>query len=323
MIGKALNHYQLTARDLLSQPRTVSRRTFLVMAAAGAISSIHTGGCARRHSTAPQEDDLWHLSGNASDRYQQYLVPAVFAPWAADLIARVDLRPNDHILDVACGTGVVARLAAARLNGNGGVTALDFSPEMLAVARALPPVPGPAIDWREGDAMALPFQPNTFHRILCQQGLQFFPDRSKALTEMYRVLVPDGRAAVSVFCGLEKNPYPAALASAIARHLGVDSAEPLRAPFAFENRDDLGSLLARAGFRGAKIDDVELEMHVSPLRDFIIGHLSVFGFFSALMAKDSGERRMLIDEVLRSLKPYTTGTELRVPWRAVVGIGTK
>jgi hypothetical protein len=125
-----------------------------------------------------------------------------------------------------------------------------------------------------------------------QIAAKVLPFRSKALAEMYRVLVPGGSVAVSVFRGLEKNPYPAALLSAVTRHLGGDTAKQFHAPYSFEDRDDLGSLLGRAGFRDVKIDYVELQMQVSQPREFIIGHLSIFGFFPALMAKSLGLRRL-------------------------------
>ena len=306
----------------LSQRGPVSRRTFLVAAAAGFIPWTHSGWT-HNFSRAWQEDDPWQLTGNAADRYQRYLVPAVFAPWAADLLERAGLQPNDRVLDVACGTGVVTRLAAQRVGEGGTVAGLDFSVDMLAVARALPPAPGPVIDWREGNAMSLPFSSQAFHIVLCQQGLQFFSDGAKALREMHRVLVPDGRVAVSIWHGLSKNPYTAVLFNAIARHLSAGLAEEIREPFAFGEPDELRSLLVTSGFRGITIDDVALEMRVNSLQEFVLGHLSLFSFYAILAAKELGERRLLIDEVLRELKAYTRGAELRVPWRAMVGMAAK
>jgi len=300
----------------------ILRRMLIAVAFAGFTSWMNLE-CMRDRSASSQKENTWRLTGNDAERYQQYLVPAVFAPWATDLIERAGLQPGDRVLDVACGTGVVTRLAAQRVGENGMVAGLDLSRDMLAVARTLPRLPGPVIDWREGDALSLPFSSHTFHKVLCQQGLQFFPDRVKALREMHRVLTPNGRVAVSVWYSLSKNPYPAALASAIGKYLGADSTLEIGYPFAFEDPDELRSLLVAAGFRRVTVDDVELEMRVSTMQEFIIGHLSTFPFYAALAAKDPGDLQLFIDEVHKALKSYTRGGELRVAWRAMVGIALK
>ena len=279
--------------------------------------------CNSNQSVAPQNEDLWQLTGNIAERYQKYLVPAIFAPWADDLIKRADLQKNDRVLDVACGSGIAARLASQMVGENGTITGLDLSPEALDVARALSPSSGPEIDWVEGDAMSLPLPSNTFHKVLCQQGLQFFPDQAKALQEMYRVLMPNGCVAVSVFYSLDKNPYPAALAKAISKYLDNDSAAQIGFPYAFNDPEELRSLLVSAGFRRVTVEDVELEIHVDSLPQFFIGHLSLFPFYPALAAKSPMERHSFLDEVSALLKPYITNGVLGVPMRAIVGIGTK
>jgi ubiquinone/menaquinone biosynthesis C-methylase UbiE len=111
-------------------------------------------------------------------------MPAVTAPWAADLITVAALPVGARVLDVACGTGIVARLAAPHVGQTGQVRGMDLNPRMLAVARALPSTPGAPITWQAGNAVALPFPEATFDRVLCQQGLQFFSDRLAAKREI-------------------------------------------------------------------------------------------------------------------------------------------
>src|SRR5689334_8372947 len=156
------------------------------------------------------DSEHWQLEGSAPELYQRYLVPAVTGQWAADLVERAALQPGERVLDVACGTGVVARLAAARVGPSGRVAALDLNPGMLAVARTLPGEPGEGaaavIEWYEDSALALPFPEASFEVAFCQLGLQFFPDRPQALQEMRRVLVSGGRLALSVFGPIEHNP---------------------------------------------------------------------------------------------------------------------
>jgi ubiquinone/menaquinone biosynthesis C-methylase UbiE len=103
---------------------------------------------------ATDNQEYWRLDGSAPELYQRYLVPAVTAMWAADLVDRAALRQGERILDVACGTGVVARIAAERVGPIGRVAALDLNPGMLTVARSLPPMTGAIIEWQESSALA-------------------------------------------------------------------------------------------------------------------------------------------------------------------------
>src|SRR5262249_33536426 len=149
-------------------------------------------------------DGHWQLEGNAAELYQRYLVPAITARWAQDLVDRALLQGGEKVLDVACGTGVVARLAAAKV-APGHVTGLDLNAGMLAVARGVSNEGAP-IDWNEGSALDLPFRSGHFDVVLCQLGLQFFPDQPKALHEMRRVLREPGRVALSVYSPIERTP---------------------------------------------------------------------------------------------------------------------
>src|SRR4051812_13070177 len=129
-------------------------------------------------------DSHWQLEGSAAELFQRYLVPAITSKWAEDLVHRAQLRTGELVLDVACGTGAVARLAAPKVRP-GQVTGLDLNVGMLAVARSLPNEDAP-ISWTEGSALDMPFPSGYFDAVLCQQGLQFFPDQPGALREMRR-----------------------------------------------------------------------------------------------------------------------------------------
>ena len=173
------------------------------------------------------EESGFQVSGNAAELYERYAVPYMIGPWAPELIDLAALRPGEHLLDLACGTGVVARLAAPRVGPTGRVTGIDFNAGMLAVARALPRPSGPTIAWLEGSAVAMDLPDASIDVILCQQGLQFFPDKLAALREMHRVLVPGGRVLLSVW--KSAGPYNIAVAEALEQHVGVESATKYRA----------------------------------------------------------------------------------------------
>jgi len=164
----------------------------------------------------------WHFVGSVPENYERYNVPSIFAPWADDLVEMAALQPGERALDIACGTGIVARTAARRLGSGGGVVGLDLSAPMLAVARSAAAAEGVTIEWREGNGLQLPLADEAFDVVVCQQGLQFFPDRPAALREMYRVLAPGGRLVLSVWREIERSPGFAVLAQALTRHVGPE-----------------------------------------------------------------------------------------------------
>ncbi len=184
---------------------------------------------------------------NPAEVYEEYFVPAMFLPWATILLRHAALQLGEKVLDVACGTGIVARLAAPMVGEGGHVTALDMNPAMLAVANALPTPSGAAITWQQGNAMALPFPDSTFDVTLCQHGLQFVPDRLSALQEMYRVLAPGGRALVIVLQSLAQHPVFEVLMESVARHLSLPLSDVMT-PFTLYDADELRTLFTAAGF---------------------------------------------------------------------------
>ena len=199
------------------------------------------------------EQERWQVDGGGSAAYQRYLVPLVTARWAVVLADRAALRSGERILDVACGTGVVARIAAQRVGPGGHVTALDINPDMLTVGRALPPVVGAPIEWREGSALDLPLPDGAFDAVVCQLGLQFFPDRPTALREMRRVVSPTGRLVASVYGPIEHNPANHALSDALDRRVAPGASLAKRSEHALGDPAELADLVADAGFADVSV----------------------------------------------------------------------
>jgi ubiquinone/menaquinone biosynthesis C-methylase UbiE len=263
------------------------------------------------------EQEQWQLDGSAPELYQHYLVPAVTALWAADLADQAVLHPGERVLDLACGTGVVARLAAERVGPTGRVTALDLNPGMLAVARSLPAVPGAVIEWREGSALALPFPEAAFDVALCQLGLQFFPDRPRALREIRRVLVPGGHLALNFFGSIEHNPATHALANALDRHVGPDASLAKRTEHALADTAHLHALVADAGFRDVAIHTAGKLVHFPSAADYVRIQLAATPLVSLVAQGDAADRERLIDALVEdvgaALAPYTGDAGLIFP----------
>ena len=179
----------------------------------------------------------------AARAYEALFVPALFGAWAPKLADAAGLQPGFRVLDVACGTGVLAREAARRVQPEGSVAGVDVAVGMLAVAREL----APTIEWREGRAEALPFDDAAFDAVVSQFGLMFFTDRPRALREMIRVARPGAALAVAVWDAVDRHPVYAAEVALLERLAGEAAAAALRAPFSLGDRDALASSLAAAG----------------------------------------------------------------------------
>jgi SAM-dependent methyltransferase len=193
---------------------------------------------------APQQGQL---TRTAADVYDELLVPALFAQWPPLIVQAAAIAPGQDVLDVACGTGVLACEAAAAVWPGGRVTGLDRNEAMLAVARRK----APDVEWRQGQAEALPFADARFDAVISQFGLMFFEARVTALAEMWRVLKPGGRLVVAVWDALERAPGYAALTALLQRLFGEQVADALRFPFALGDPAALADLAGRAGIPAA------------------------------------------------------------------------
>jgi SAM-dependent methyltransferase len=254
------------------------------------------------------------FSETASELFERYMVPAIFQPWAIDLVLRTSLQPGERVLDVACGTGVVAREAAWRVGPGGTVVGLDLSPGMLATARAR--AADAAIEWREGSAVAMPLPSGAFDVVFCQQGLQFFPDRPAALHEMRRVLVAGGRLALSVF---RASAGHFAVADACTPHIGPAAAGSIREPFTLPERSVLLSLLAGAGF-GDLVIDVAVRTAHFPTPDAFVEFLMAGRMAGAVATLGDDARAALLEDVRIALRPYRDGDGLAFPMESHVAV---
>lgn len=213
--------------------------------------------------------------------YERYFGRAIADPFTRVLLDCANPKLEEVVLDLAAGTGSVARHVAPMVGVEGRVIAVDINRAMLAVGRAVPAPAGARIEWCEGDAMKLDLPDQAFDLVLCQQGLQFFPDRAAALREIRRVLRPEGRTAVSVWQGLERHPVFKALFEATAQNLRANVAD-FDVSFSLGDAGELGSLLQEAGFRRIEVSPHSLDIRLPSPERFV--QLTVAGAATSVPA---------------------------------------
>jgi ubiquinone/menaquinone biosynthesis C-methylase UbiE len=263
----------------------------------------------------------------AARNYEATLVTFTMRPFAALLLDDAGPQPGERVVDVACGTGVAARLAAPRVGALGTVVGVDLNPAMLAVARELPAPGGAAIEWREGNAQALPLPEAAFDLALCAHGLQFFPDRRGALREMLRVLRPGGRVAVSVWRSLEHSPASRLLWEAIARRFNTTTAVLLPS-FGLGDADELRGLLESAGFVDVTVTPRSHTVREPRSPQLVARSLtSMSGMLPGYAAMSADERAALAQSVQAEIEPglqaFVEGDEQLYPQSVHVGLGRK
>lgn len=256
-------------------------------------------------------NELWQLSARAAELYQRIPARYILGPWAPLLLECAAVAPGQRVLDVACGTGVVARAAAARVGSGGHVAGIDLNSGMIAVARSLPPATGAAIEWHEASALALPFEESSFDVVLCQQGLQFFPDRGLALREMRRVLRRAGRLALSVWnnAGL----YNSAVGKALGVYVGQDVAMRFSASRKAPSGEELRRLAADAGFVAIELRIERMTIDLPPVETFVLDHLAATPVASDIAAAGPVAHAQIGRSVKQQLHAYVRDKGVSFP----------
>jgi ubiquinone/menaquinone biosynthesis C-methylase UbiE len=266
--------------------------------------------------TTTDPSESFQISTEAAEAYEAAFVPAFFAQWAPLLCDAAGVVAGQRVLDVACGTGIVARTAADRV-GAANVVGVDRNDAMLTVARRV----GADIDWRRADVADLPFGDDAFDAVLCQMALMFFPDRRRALQEMWRVASPHGALAVLVPSGLDVQPAYGPFVEMAVRHAGRDARTLLSSYFACGDLDELTGL-----FEQADLDEPATSTHLGTIRfpsvdAFVTTELDSTPLGGRLAAE---QREQILAGARRVLAPFATRDGgLEAPFRAHIAVSRR
>ena len=201
--------------------------------------------CQRANKGGSPMSETFQITLEQAEAYEELLVPAITGQWAAPMLDLAGVSVGQRVLDVACGTGVLARAAAERVGPTGHVVGVDLNPAMLTVASRI----RPDLEWREGDATNLPLEDERFDAALCLSALFFFPDASAAVAEMARVVRVGGAVVIQTYASLDDQPVYGQFIETVLRYASEDARSLIDTYFSQGDLPALRGTLERAGLR--------------------------------------------------------------------------
>jgi ubiquinone/menaquinone biosynthesis C-methylase UbiE len=229
--------------------------------------SENGSGLPSQHSNSPMMGTDELFAGSIPEIYDRLLVPLIFESCARDLAGRVQRLEPQHVLETAAGTGVLTRAMAARLSAEARLVATDLNPPMIHHARTRQSEDA-RIEWRQADALKLPFEDRHFDVVACQFGVMFFPDKAQGYREARRVLKPGGRFIFNVWDRISANEFADVITEALAAHFPDDPPRFLaRTPHGYHDVDRIAEELAAAGFGKVSVDTVDAVSRASSALD--------------------------------------------------------
>jgi SAM-dependent methyltransferase len=257
--------------------------------------------------------------GSIPENYDRYLGPVLFEPYARDLAARLQVGDGGRVLELACGTGIATRRLRERMPASARLVATDLNEPMLEIAkRRIGGAPG--VEWRQADACALPFPPESFDAVVCQFGLMFVPDKPAAFREARRVLVPGGQFLFNTWDAIDRNPFARIAVATLREQVPVDPPTFYDVPFSMHDRAAIAALLDGAGFDAddARIAGVVLEGQSPAARDLATGLIEGNPVGPSLRERGGVSTDALRDSLAAALASEMGDRPARVALRALV-----
>jgi ubiquinone/menaquinone biosynthesis C-methylase UbiE len=256
------------------------------------------------------------FTGTAAENYERHFVPKIATPVSVALLEAADLQPGLRVLDVACGTGLIARLAAERVGSSGTVTGLDLSPDMIEVARTASPS---TIAWHVGDATSLPFPDDAYDVVLCQMGLMFMQDRPAAVAEMRRVTASGGRVVVNTPGPVQ--PLFALMEQALVEHISADLGGFVRAVFSMHDVEGVASLLRDAGLVDVIAAASTATLKLGAPAEFLWQYISLTPMSPFVAQASTSAQEAMERHVVESWQPFIVDGALSIRLPMVVASG--
>lgn len=232
------------------------------------------------------EHETGQVAASAAEIYEQFFVPALFIDWPPRVLAATDVQAGQRVLDVACGTGILAREAERIVGTDGSVVGVDINDGMLAVARSK----SSNISWENAAAESLPFEAASFDRVVSQFGLMFFQDRTQAISEMLRVVRPGGKIGVAVWASLDATPGYAVVADILEELFGPEVSKSIEAPYSLGDTNTLKTVFADAGANEITVHTVSGKARFASVEAWI--YTDIKGWTLADVIDDAGYERL-------------------------------
>jgi len=255
--------------------------------------------------------ETFQLSEDAAIIYEEQKVPAMFGPLAEATLDIVGLSADDQMLDVACGTGILARRARQRFGKNPRIVGADLNEGMISIARTLNDPFSRSCEWHVADVSKMPFSDDEFSVLYCQQGLQFFPDEDAALREMKRLLRPGGRIALTIWNGA--SDFFKAMDAAVSRHVDAETGKKFLAPFSYGGGDTLLDRLRSLGFDNLSHRDITVDRVIEDPETNVAKEITGVPPGAAVIARGEKVLQAVVDDILDEVAPYRVGNTLVIP----------
>jgi SAM-dependent methyltransferase len=256
-------------------------------------------------------ENQFGLSSSAASDYEAKSVPAIFGPMAEAMLDAIDLPDTATVLDVACGTGVVARAVGNRLAGSCRIVGADLNPAMIDIARQNHSTGPHNFEWSVAPAERMPFESGSFDLVFCQQGLQFFPDKPAAVHEIRRVMTDRGRLFLTCWAAIP--PFFEVVSATLKQHVSVETAATAIRPFIWTDAELIGGIIEAGGFDVPPPQIVPLMRRLPATASAIRTGLLATPNEAALRALGNDVLDRIAAEILDGVENYREGDSLAMP----------